>query len=94
MSLIHWDKSVFAFHLQEILEDHHKGDPSALVGLGAIIVGSVVLKNVIKQGKPILKTIIKSSLSMYSPPKEIINATLQHPESKLLSSRMTNFFNS
>jgi hypothetical protein len=64
MSLIHWDKSVLSFHLKEVLEDHQRGDRTALVGLGAIFVGTVVLPATVKLGKPLLKSIIKSGLSL------------------------------
>jgi hypothetical protein len=69
MSLIHWDKSVFNFHLQEILEDHHRGDRTALIGLGAVLVGTVVLPAVVKLGKPLLKKMIKTGLNL-SPSTE------------------------
>jgi hypothetical protein len=64
MSLIHWDKSVLSFHLKEIIEDGHGSHPLALAGLGAIALTSLVLPAVTKLGKPVLKTAIKSSLSL------------------------------
>jgi hypothetical protein len=69
MSLIHWDKSVVSLHLKELIEDYHKGDPTALVGLGAILLGTVVLPATVKLGKPLLKSVIKSGLSLYLQPK-------------------------
>lgn len=62
MSVIHWDKSVLTLHLREMIEDHKKGDNTALVGLAAILVGTVVIPATVKLGKPILKNIIKSTL--------------------------------
>jgi hypothetical protein len=69
MSVIHWDKSVISLHLREVIEDHHKGDPTALLGLGAILIGSVVLPATVKLGKPLLKSVIKSGLSLIPQPK-------------------------
>lgn len=64
MSLIHWNKSVLTLHLKEVLEDHQAGDPRALLGLGAILVGTVVVPAASKLGKPALKSIIKMGLSL------------------------------
>ncbi len=62
MSLIHWDKSVLALHLREMIEDKGKGDKTALAGLGAILLGTVVIPATVTVGKPILKNIIKTAL--------------------------------
>lgn len=62
MSLIHWDKSVLALHLREMIEDKEKGDKTALAGLGAILLGTVVIPATVTVGKPILKNIIKTAL--------------------------------
>lgn len=78
MSFIHWDKSVLSFHLKEIIEDHKAGDQRALLGLGAILVGTVALPVATKFGRSILKGIIKTGLSLYeeskptsSPPQKL-----------------------
>ncbi|MGF1541405.1 MAG: hypothetical protein ACFCU5_13300 [Pleurocapsa sp.] len=65
MSLIHWDKSVLSFHLKEIIEDGHGGNPLALAGLSAIAVSSLLVPAVTKLGRPILKAAIKNGLSLY-----------------------------
>lgn len=65
MSLIHWDKSVFSFHLKEIIEDGHGGHPLALAGLSAIAVSSLLVPAVTKLGRPLIKAAIKNSLSLY-----------------------------
>ncbi len=64
MSLIHWDKSVLSFHLKEIIEDHESGDQQALVGLGAILAGTIVIPTMATMGRPVLKAVIKSWLSL------------------------------
>ncbi len=67
MSLIHWDKSVLTMHVKEIIEDHHqKGDSTGVLGLGAILLGTIALPAVVKLGRPVLKSIIKTGLS-FSP---------------------------
>jgi hypothetical protein len=40
MSFIHLEKSILTFHFKEILEDRGQVNPLALLGLGALIVGS------------------------------------------------------
>ncbi len=63
MSGIHWDKSVFSLHLKEIIEDHHQnGDSSGVVGLGAILLGTIALPAAVKYGRPIIKSVIKTGL--------------------------------
>ncbi len=63
MSGIHWDKSVFSLHLKEIIEDHHhKGDSSGVVGLGAILLGTIALPAAVKYGRPIIKSVIKTGI--------------------------------
>ena len=79
MSLIHGDKSVFALHL--------KGDSKALVSLGAIMVGTVVFPAMVKLGKPILKSIIKTGLTLYPPKKPVSSSTLELQQLKLISAR-------
>ncbi|MDJ0599862.1 MAG: hypothetical protein QNJ37_13580 [Crocosphaera sp.] len=65
MSLIHWDKSVLTLHIKEIIEDHHqKGDSSGVVGLGAILLGTIALPAVAKFSRPVLKSVIKTGLSV------------------------------
>lgn len=64
MSLIHWDKSVLTLHLKEIIEDHQKGDSKAAIGLGAILLGTIALPAAAKLGRPVLKSIIKTGLSL------------------------------
>ena len=64
MSLIHWDKSVFSFHLKEILEDGHGSNPVALAGLSTIAVSSFLVPVVTKLGRPFLKAAIKNSLPL------------------------------
>jgi hypothetical protein len=65
MALVHWDKSVLSFHLKEIIEDHESGDRTALLGLGTIVLGAVVLPAAAKYGRPLLKSMIKSGLHLY-----------------------------
>ncbi len=77
MSLVHWDKSVLSFHLKEIIEDHKGGDRTALLGLGAIFLGTVAFPVAAKFGRPILKAIIKSGLSLYEESKTTINSVNQ-----------------
>ena len=74
MSFIHWDKSVLSFHLKEIIEDHRGGDQTALLGLGAIFLGTVALPVVTKFGRPILKAIIKAGLLVYEESKPSSNS--------------------
>lgn len=62
MSVIHWDKSVLSLHLKEMIEDHHKGDQTAMMSLGVILLSTIVLPATVKLAKPIVKNIIKSSL--------------------------------
>ncbi len=65
MSPIHWDKSVLTLHVKEIIEDHHqKGDSSGVLGLGAILLGTLALPAAVKFGRPVLKSIIKTGLSL------------------------------
>ena len=65
MSLIHWDKSVLTLHIKEIIEDHHqKGDSTGVLGLGAILVGTIALPAAAKLGRPVLKSIIKTGLTL------------------------------
>jgi hypothetical protein len=68
MSLIHWDKSVLSFHLKEMLEDHNSNEPIALIGLGAIAVGTLALPAIAKLGKPVAKAVIKRSLAVSPAP--------------------------
>ncbi|MGK7882089.1 MAG: hypothetical protein AB4060_18605 [Crocosphaera sp.] len=63
MSLIHWDKSVFSLHLKEIIEDHNQnGDSSGVVGLGAILLGTIALPAAAKYGRPLIKSVIKTGI--------------------------------
>lgn len=64
MSIIHWDKSVLTFHAKEILEDHERGDRTAIFGLGAILIGTVALPALAKWGKPVVKSVIKTAINM------------------------------
>ena len=64
MSLIHWDKSVFSFHLKEIIEDGHGNNPVALAGLSIIAASSLLVPAVTKLGRPALKAAIKNSLAL------------------------------
>ncbi|MDJ0690341.1 MAG: hypothetical protein QNJ41_17755 [Xenococcaceae cyanobacterium MO_188.B32] len=85
MSLIHGDKSVFSFHLKGIVKDYHKGDSKAILGLGAIMVGTVVLPKMVKLGKPILKSMIKSGLTLYPPKKPISSSKLEFQQLTIIS---------
>jgi hypothetical protein len=82
MSLVHWDKSVLSFHLKEIIEDHKAGDGTALLGLGAIFLGTVALPVAAKFGRPLLKAIIKSGLSLYEESKSNIDFVSQSKSKK------------
>lgn len=64
MSIVHWDRSVVSFHLNEILEDYKSGDTTALAGLGLILLGTTIVPASVKLGRPILKAIIKSGISL------------------------------
>lgn len=70
MALVHWDKSVLTLHLKEMMEDHQRGDRTALLGLGAIVMGTVFIPATVKLGKPLLKSMIKSSLYLSSSIKK------------------------
>ncbi|MGK7932208.1 MAG: hypothetical protein AB4041_12350 [Microcystaceae cyanobacterium] len=76
MSLVHWNKSVLSFHLKEIIEDHNAGNSTALVGLGAILLGTTVLPAAAKLGRPILKSVIKSGISLYEQSKSEIDTVV------------------
>jgi len=66
MSIIHWNRSVLTFHLKEIVEDGQKsGDRLALIGLGAIALGTIALPAVSKLGRPLLKAIVKNGILLY-----------------------------
>ncbi len=82
MSLIHWNRSVLTFHLKEIVEDGQQSqDRLALIGLGAIALGTIALPAVTKLGRPLIKAIVKNSISLYSEatgveiPQKQLNAT-------------------
>lgn len=64
MSIVHWDRSVVSFHLKEILDDYKSGDTTALAGLGLILLGTTIVPASVKLGRPILKAIIKSGISL------------------------------
>lgn len=83
MSLVHWNKSVLSFHLKEIIEDHNRGNSTALVGLGAILLGTTVLPAAAKLGRPILKSVIKSGLSLYEESKSEIKTVAQPKQTNL-----------
>ncbi len=66
MSLIHLNRSVLTFHLKEIVEDGQKsGDRIALIGLGAIALGTIAFPAVTKLGRPLIKAIVKNGISIY-----------------------------
>jgi hypothetical protein len=67
MSIIHWDKSVLTLHLKEVLEDHHRGDSTALIGVGAILIGAIALPKTLKMTKPLIKQAIKTAIVMTNP---------------------------
>lgn len=69
MSLIHWDRSVLSFHLREILEDENPNNQLALAGIGAIVLGTIVVPAATKLGRPLLKAAIKQGLSLYHETK-------------------------
>ncbi|MCW6038288.1 hypothetical protein K4A83_18700 [Spirulina subsalsa FACHB-351] len=52
-----------------MIEDRQTGDSTALLGLGALVAGTIVLPAAAKFGKPVLKGIIKSGLSLYQEAK-------------------------
>ena len=85
MSLIQGNKSVFTLHLKKMVKHHHQEDSIALIGLGAIMVGTVVLPTMMKVGKPLLKSIIKSGLTLYPPKKPIPSSKLEFQHLKLIS---------
>ena len=85
MSLVQGNKSVFTLHLKKMVKAHYKGDDIALMGLGAIMVGTVVLPTMVKVGKPLLKSIIKSGLALYPPKKPITSSKLEFQKMKLIS---------
>jgi hypothetical protein len=61
MSLVHLHKSVLTFHIKEILEDPN-GHDSALLGLGAIAVGTLAVPAMLEFGRPVVKSLIKAGL--------------------------------
>ncbi|MBE9174941.1 hypothetical protein IQ225_05865 [Synechocystis salina LEGE 06155] len=71
MSLIHWDKSVLTLHLREVMEDHQRGNSTALVGLGAVLIGAIAIPATAKLGRPLLKEVIKTSLKLTVPVAEL-----------------------
>ncbi|MEM8831134.1 MAG: hypothetical protein AAGE96_17510 [Cyanobacteria bacterium P01_G01_bin.19] len=87
MSLVQGRKSVFSLHLKKIIknQNHYQGDSIALMGLGAILVGTFILPTMAKLGKPILKSIIKSGLTLYPVKKTISNSKLEFPELELIT---------
>lgn len=87
MSLIHGNKSVFTLHLKDMIKDRHKEDNMALMSLGAIMVGTFVLPTMVKLGKPILKSLIKSGLTLSPPKKALHNSKLEFQQLKLISPR-------
>ncbi len=64
MSLVHLKKSVMTLHLREIVEDGLSTNKVALIGLGAILLGPLVLPTVAKGGRAVTKAVIKSGLSL------------------------------
>jgi hypothetical protein len=64
MSLVHLKKSVMTVHLREIVEDGPSTNKAALVGLGAILLGPLVLPTVAKGGRAVTKAVIKTGLSL------------------------------
>jgi hypothetical protein len=52
MSFIHFDKSIVTFHFKEILEDGSLGNPLALLGLGALVVGPKLLSHRSRSNSP------------------------------------------
>ena len=87
MSPIKGNKSVFTLHLKEMVKDRYKEDSMAFMGLGAIMVGTFVLPTMVKLGKPILKSIIKSGLTLYPPKKPLYSSQLEFQQLKLISPR-------
>lgn len=76
MSLIHWDKSVLTLHVKEIIEDHHhKGDSAGMLGLGAILLGTIAIPAASKFGRPLLKSIIKTGLYLSPQGQETTTRT-------------------
>jgi hypothetical protein len=84
MSIVHWDRSVLSFHINEILEDYKSGDNKALTGLGLILLGTTVVPASVKLGRPILKAIIKSGISLLENNKV-------SPQSKKVKSLPTSY---
>ena len=66
MSLIHLEKSVVSFHMRELLEDGHRGNQLALLGLGAVLLGPKLLPTIARASRPVAKRLAKSSRS-YRP---------------------------
>ena len=91
MSLIQGNKSVFTLHLKKMVKHHDQEDSMALMGLGAIMVGTVVLPTMIKVGKPLLKSIIKSGLTLYPQKKPISSSKLEFKKLQLISLKGDDF---
>ena len=91
MSLIQGNKSIFTVHLKKMVKHHYQEDSMALMGLGAIMVGTVVLPTMMKVGKPLLKSIIKSGLTLYPPKKPISSSKLEFQKLQLISPRGDDF---
>ena len=85
MSLIQGNKSVFTLHLKKMVKNHYQEDNIALIGLGAIMAGTFVLPTMVKLGKPILKSLIKTGLTLYPSKKTITSSKLEFQQLKLIS---------
>ena len=91
MSLIQGNKSVFTLHLKKMVKNHYQEDSMALMSLGAIMVGTVMLPKMVKLGKPILKSLIKSGLTLYPQNKYISGSQLEFKQLKLISPKDDNW---
>ncbi|MGD1875263.1 MAG: hypothetical protein ACFB02_19690 [Mastigocoleus sp.] len=64
MSLLHLNRSVLTFHVREIVEQGHRGNTFALLGLGAMILAPSLFPAVAKTSRPLVKAAIKGGLSL------------------------------
>ncbi|MEM1170909.1 MAG: DUF5132 domain-containing protein [Cyanobacteria bacterium P01_H01_bin.35] len=69
MSLVHLKKYVVTLHLREMLEDGQTNNQFAILGLGVFLLSPLVAPTITKVARPLVKSVIKSGLSLYEQSK-------------------------
>ncbi|NEN92528.1 MAG: DUF5132 domain-containing protein [Okeania sp. SIO3H1] len=69
MSLVHLKKSVVTLHLREMIEDGQTNNHLAILGLSAFLLTPYIAPTITKFARPIVKSVIKSGLSLYEESK-------------------------